>query len=380
MGSVLNDETKRRDFVSAVCGEQAVFSAEELMLTYMKGLADSVEASQLLQWGRELGLPEASISFLSGMAISDSKNQLEDAIHEAENAADGSANEALKDGEQLAKVANTALSKIKDAIGEANPQYKRIADEVARAIRNCAIVHYNESRQDDVAVIDRTIGLTKHAMKYAVGGVAKTTLKEDLKMLEERKENAMYAKDLSDLFHLKEKFEVGSDSINRARNFVGQCKPIITRLKTTLRPVEPDLFMKVSSAIASVASSMVVRVLNNMNTPRLATIREALSAFDEIGALDMLPQTKAAFNTNKARIKELETNEVISTTRLSSELSEWMKAREEEERIRKQLEKQYEEQNMNKKGCLEGAFESPVVVGVVIFWIVVIKFILAMSH
>ncbi len=225
---------------------------------------------------------------------------------------------------------------LKTLLGGSNMQYQVIADKLAKEVLQCGIDYFQEHRDKDaVNPGDDTMKLFKIAKSIAIGTQTKERVTENTEGLQEwiddkpeRDKQKKIADDLLFITSKLETFQNLNDTIANAKDLIVSSKPKLTNIKTALGAYD-DFYLKVSSAIVSNAQGMMVAVVNKSqdaikhaydNATKLAVLlrlknilSEAVEATNLMGTLDMLPDVRSRYNTNKDSLLSLK-NQIDSVT------------------------------------------------------------------
>lgn len=97
---------------------------------------------------------------------------------------------AFRLGKDLYQNTKSELALLKNLLGSTNPQYKLLADNVAKEILQCSIDYFNESQEEDSNpdYLAEAMQLAKIADSVAVNSITKGRIKENIATLEGMKE------------------------------------------------------------------------------------------------------------------------------------------------------------------------------------------------
>jgi hypothetical protein len=156
--------------------------------------------------------------------------------------------------------------------------------------------------------------LLNYAKSIAIGSQTKERVNENIEGLEEWAKTAPIQKDLEVIGQKIASFQKKSSSVTNAKDLVVSCKPILQKVKNILGS-NNELYLMLSSGIASNALGMVIDVVNNAQTgleydrPKLlelpAIISNAVTTITTIGTLDMDRETRNRYSTNKSAINDM---------------------------------------------------------------------------
>ena len=254
------------------------------------------------------------------------------AINEATNIKGASANYTA--GIKLMNSTKGSLSRLRELLTSDDMQYQMIADKLAQTILQCGINYFNDSNDDDAP--QKAMTLQKYAFSIAVGQLAKDRCKENVEILQKigpeyaiRKEmdslgkkiksfntrRTVYGADsiLARMDTLRDNYN--SEKISSASTFVLNCKPDLNSIKQKLGQ-ENELYLKISSAVASAAINAIVEAVNaeqqkvsihgpyaGMLISRLISL--ATSCMCIIGSLDMDDKCRNYYQSNYTTLSSI---------------------------------------------------------------------------
>lgn len=174
-----------------------------------------------------------------------------------------------------------------------------------------------------------TIKLFQIAENIAVGTQTKQRISENRKGIEEwieykpiREKEKRIENELQFIVEKLEQFQRVQISIQKAKNFVQNCKPKLTVIKSTLGASD-DLYLNMSSAIVSNTMGMVVSKVNavqeNFQTRAQfdrggaiydleSTIKGAWEVITMLENFDMNQNLRSQYNSNKNTLRGIKQN------------------------------------------------------------------------
>lgn len=216
------------------------------------------------------------------------------------------------------------LQLLKGWLGTSNMEYQMIADKLAQSILQCGINYFNDSDDDDAP--EKAMKLQNYALSIAVGQLAKERCQENVNILKKigpeykvQKEMGRIADGLK-RFNLISKRKNGTDTFASLRSpykledinkFIEDCKPDLQAIKVKLS-ASNELYVKISSTIASAAINALVDVINKAQQSASIglssggfTIVNGLTCMRRIGSLDMSPECRNYYQTNYSTLNQI---------------------------------------------------------------------------
>lgn len=297
-------------FVSSVVGEGIGVATDNLGLDFIDALSENVELGELLS---TISLPTWQ-QHVKQKLIAPLVSSIQDAIAKSKQSRGKGAEVRLAAGNTLMQQANLLLTKLQGLLPKTDMQYQSIVDRLANEVLQCGIDYFNNSEDDDAP--QKAMVLQKYALSIAVGPMAKDRCKENVEILEKigpehkvRKQIERIAKRLSDF--KDESNGPFSELIGypQIEQFVNSCRSDLMAIKDALG-VNADLYVNISSAVASTAINAVVKKLNaaqqmfgteHMSYDRSSLRNDVMRARDVmrgISLLDMSAQCRSYFNAN----------------------------------------------------------------------------------
>lgn len=243
------------------------------------------------------------------------------------------ANDAEQYGEELYKSTKEDLAFLKNVMGASNVQYTLLANKVANEIFQCALDFYG-SYKNDISFDPGTdtMRLLKLANSIATTGQTKSRIQENIENLQplldnpsKRIENIKFNKitdELAYITQMVEKMEKASNSISNAKNFSGNCKPKLDKIKTALGSTD-EIYLGASSRVVHETMQMLIAVVNTTeakleNIYQMAekitalftlktTVEEVLPVFKTVGSFDMVSELKSRYNENLKALQSKKT-------------------------------------------------------------------------
>ena len=300
------------EFIAKVIGEEMPVSTP-LWQMFIDSLAKS--GKNLLSFMDILTNTEWK-NYIAEITVVPLIDTINNAINLAKSSKGKGSQARFKAGEKLMASTKSALSQIKKSLPASDIRYQTIADKLATEILQCGIDYFNDTEDDDAA--QKAMTLQNYALSIAVGKLAKDRCKENVDILKSIGKEYLVRKELAQLTtYIKELrrdnsakdpllglmlFGRGIPDITRT---VDKCIPLLNSMKDKLG-FGSDLYMNVSSAVASSAINALVDVVNLQqtlsmgdNTKLKSVISEAVILMSTIGNMDMDAKTRNYYSGNK---------------------------------------------------------------------------------
>lgn len=244
------------------------------------------------------------------------------AINEVKNIEDASANYST--GIKLMNSTKGSLTQLRGLLGTSDMQYQMIADKLAQTILQCGINYFNDSNDDDAP--QKAMTLQKYALSIAVGPLAKERCKENVDILQKIGPEYKVQREMGRIADRLKKFNSkssrsvdifaslsGSHSLSEIESFVNGNVSDLQAIKSKLGYTN-DLYLKISSAVASAAINALVDKINKAQTMAQITsdksslrtdVSSAISIMSKISSLDMTSQCRSYFNNNNSTLNSI---------------------------------------------------------------------------
>lgn len=227
----------------------------------------------------------------------------------------------FKVGEKLMSSTKNTLSQIKRFLSVADIRYQTIADKLATEILQCGIDYFNDTKDDDAP--HKAMILQNYALSIAVGKLTKDRCKEYVDKLKSIGKEYLVRKELGQLTtYIKELrgekstkdtlFSLFAREISDISRTIDKCLPLLTSIKDKLG-IDSNLYINVSSAVASSAVNALVEVVNFQQTLSMgdnsklkSVIRDAVILMSTIGNMDMNLKTRNYYNGNKNTLASID--------------------------------------------------------------------------
>lgn len=230
-------------------------------------------------------------------------------------------------GIELYDAVNAELVQLKSTLGVNNLKYSSIADKVSGEILQCGIDYFKHYRDTNTDPGNITLDLFKKAQSLAVGNIARQRAQENTENLQEwikdkpvREKQAKIALDLDYLTHLIDEYDKKEETVANAKQLLASASPFLNNIKSVLDNND-ELYLGLSSRIASDAQSMCVTEINKLQerfsravdkASKMTIIlllkekvNEAWVVAGTIGFMDLRPDFRHSYNSNKTSLSNL---------------------------------------------------------------------------
>ena len=217
----------------------------------------------------------------------------------------------------------SALNQIKKSLPVSDIRYQTIADKLATEILQCGIDYFNDTEDDDAP--QKAMILQNYALSIAVGKLTKDRCKENVDILKSIGKEYLVRKELAQLTTYIEELRgeksaqsplLGLTSFGRGipdiARIVDKCIPLLNSMKGKLG-FGSNLYMNVSSAVASSAINALVNVVNFQQTISIgdnsklkSIISDAVKLMSTIGNMDMDTKTRNYYSGNKNTLMSID--------------------------------------------------------------------------
>lgn len=245
------------------------------------------------------------------------------AINEAKNIKGSAANYSA--GFKLMNSTKGILTQLRGLLGTSDMQYQMIVDKLAQTILQCGINYFNDSNDDDAP--QKAMTLQKYALSISVGPLAKERCKENVDILQKIGPEYKVQREMGRIADRLKRFNAksssrgidifaslsGSHSLSEIESFVNSNVSDLQVIKSKLGTTN-DIYLKISSAVASAAINALVDKINKAQTMAHITsdksslrsdVSSAISIMSKISSLDMTSQCRSYFNNNNSTLNSI---------------------------------------------------------------------------
>lgn len=184
-----------KDFVHTVADEtfsidtpkQIELLIDEL-LTLFKGKYSTSEAMELFS-----NCNGTAQKYLSKKFTEEPVHKIETQIEQCNKKRTNNKGNAYKFGTDLYTNTKSELALLKSIVGNANLQYKILADNIAKEILQCSVDYFNESQEQEKSgnYLEEAMKLAKLAESVAINDATKNKVKENISTLEGMKDQEL---------------------------------------------------------------------------------------------------------------------------------------------------------------------------------------------
>lgn len=305
------------------------FSEEFMVATAGKTVSISTPLWQILinslaQAGVEIQ------SLIDVLSIKEWKNHileavtapLQEAIYKAIDVTKSSrgegTSERLEVGKKLIASTRDPLRKLKSSLPLSDIRYQTVADKLAIEILQCGIDFYNQS--EDIDSIEDVIEIAKYAYTVAEGGMAKQRCKENVDILQKKKDRlppASVRAEYKITCQLLQKYDNLPETVSNAKQLLQEAKPHLQTMKTKLGATHPG-YLNISTQVVNCALHNVIEEVNREVSKvksielqtRLAALwtilKDAWSAIELMDKFDMQQEFKnARYLENRTTLRKM---------------------------------------------------------------------------
>lgn len=246
---------------------------------------------------------------------------IEAAIEVAKSSRGKGSSARYQAGIKLMNDTKVYLSQLNKLLSTADLQYQMIADKLSQEILQCGIDYFNGTEEDNAPQKAGT--LQNYALSIAVGKLVKDRCKENVDILNNISEEYIVRKELAQLTnYIKElRNEHSTQShiflglfgrnISDIQQIVNKAIPLLDTMSTKLGNAN-NLYINISSAVASAAINALVEVVNLWQKLSIgeddklrSVISDAVVLMNIIGTMTMDARTKNYFNGNKSTLENI---------------------------------------------------------------------------
>lgn len=340
-------------FCYEVAGETYLPNQHEQLNSFIRIVVEEVEAMQAgagIKLGKTLQNLNTQIEDLITVQLTeDLLLHVERKISRTKELREENPEEGVRLAHNLWNETKQEIEKIREVLGWKNVKYKIIADKLSKEILQCGIDCFKAwSRNEDKyhgILGDDVMKVFKIAKSLAVGSLVTDRIAENINGLqewidnaEERRKQQIVESEVDFIFFKLNEFKLNVDStIEATIDFVDSCKPKLFSIRAALGRSE-TLYLEMSSVVAFTAMQRVVEIVNEMQKDvpvmviiglvRLESIiTKAISAFEKISELDMLPDLRKKFEMNYRTLLSIASQLGIRTRTSRKNPSGFMKGR-----------------------------------------------------
>lgn len=317
----VSKETIRKEFVDEIL---------QLLKPYLNK-SNGITSAQLID--AFSSFPTETKQYVAAKFTDRPLSNIENQVEKTQNKRNENSNDAEQYGEELYKNTKEDLAFLKNVMGASNVQFTVLTNKVANEILQCALDFYG-SYKDDISFdpASDTMRLFKLANSIATSGQTKTRVQENIENLQplldnpsQRIENIKFNKitdELAYITQMVEKMEKASNSVSNAKNFSGNCKTKLDKIKTALGSAD-EIYLGASSRVVHETMQMLIAVVNTTegkleNLYQMAekitalftlktTVEEVIPVFKTLGTFDMVSELKSRYNENLKALQSKKT-------------------------------------------------------------------------
>ena len=287
--SVIHDEADMRiDFVKNVCGDNFQIEEDELAKLFIDQLLEIYPIDEVASSFESYGSSYEDDDYIKEKSSKKYIEVINDAVNKAK-AADASDYDAqYESGISLINSTKDVVEALQDIFDEDDEQFKMVIDNLARQILQCGINYYNNSPEDDeYKELEKAYYLQNFALQLAKGNVLRTRCKENVAILQKKKDSMPPAEVKS--FHQilsnhMDWFNGQPQSFPIVLKFLERTVPALVSIKSVLGKSN-KYYNEISSVIANLALQDSIAALNEQQETNLPMLKNEFLRSGAISAL-----------------------------------------------------------------------------------------------
>ena len=320
MMTLLESETPRREFITAVTDETFQISEEELVHTYLDVLiSDSVYP--LLELST---LSDKYKNYVREKLVAPVIADIESEITKSKSNKHENSSARYNAGVRLANLAKSKLTELRKFLATNDMRYQIIADKLGLEILQCGIDYYNNS--DDADAAHKAMKLQSYAQSVVVGQMAKDRCKQNTdilkKIIAELPPMEVMAEDRAIKKEL-ERFYTSPDKILCSFYLLQNTHPYLTTIKNKLGK-NNTYYLNISSFCVDNALSAIIQEVNKCNENSI--LRSAYDVTLLMASFDMETSLKNRYEQNHLILKRICEERGIINRFTSNKSSRWQAA------------------------------------------------------
>ena len=249
-------------------------SKKDLQITFLKTLNYEIEKNKTIQPQKFIEVLKkqnftAKSDFLS-LFISKPIEQIEKVIEIGRNNRKADKTNSIVVGKKIIFETLDNHSLLKSILGSTDIKFVSISDKIADEVLQCGIDYYNHFIDTDFDPGPAALDLCKKAKSYTFGNITKTRCEETIEIIQkwvdkkpERDKEKRISNDLEKLKNLIDEYDTKSETVAIAKEYLNLTRPHLNNIRAVLGFAD-DLYLKLSTRIASDAQSMCVSQVNKL--------------------------------------------------------------------------------------------------------------------
>lgn len=265
-----------KNFCHSVADETYTVDKEKELESFLTALLDELQKTYPKESSRIpalLGNLHPQVKTILSDKLTDAPiHNIERRVDQTKKARTDSPEEGFDLAKALYKDTKADLKILAGVLDKTDLKYKMVADKVAKEMLQCGIDYFNEYKNDedlhDGDLGDDILAIFKKAKTIAAGEQALDRIKENTEGLkewidnaEERRKSKLIGEELAFITRKLERSREISATLENAEDLITSCKPRLQQMKSALGQYD-EFYIKVSSAVASTALSMIVDDIN----------------------------------------------------------------------------------------------------------------------
>jgi hypothetical protein len=330
------DSEYSKDLITKATDEFNPISQKDLQILFLNTLSseDTDADTKIMEAIPELEF-SAKNDFLKSFVQKPIK-EIEKKIEETKTKREANNANGLKFGKLLHEQTSANLQQLKTILGTSNFTFSSISDKVSAEILQCGIDHFSHYKDSNIDPSSAAMDLFHKAKTLAIGSIAKQRCQENTENLREwiddkpeRDKQARILVDFEKLKNLIDEYEGRSETVANGKVLLASARPYLNNVKSILGSTD-DLYLDISSRIASDVQGMCVSEINNLqdrfantydNATKIASIlllktkvNEAWDVTTSIGSMDLRQDFRTQYNQNRTSLSNLKTQLAAANT------------------------------------------------------------------
>ena len=319
---VIHADGYRKALVESICGSTFQISEEDVALLFIETLLDEMKVSELKGLFEQYGVSDADNNLLREKSIGEPIAAINAAIALAKNIKNDDDQEQYKAGVDLMNSTRSDLQNVRTILGDGDMQYQMVADNLAKQILQCGINYYNNTNEEEDVKVEKAFSLQNYAFSIAVGKLTKDRCKENVDILNKKKQELppeevrYYDKFIKNAL---ETYMGQPDKICHAIELIKKTVPYLMSIKDVLGGSNA-YYLKISTLIVNASLHNVIEEFNGimnesikikMTIDRIGTLLKVKNVFEQawtatlyMDKLDMEPDFKRGrYSQNRNSLK-----------------------------------------------------------------------------
>ncbi|BDB53061.1 CFI-box-CTERM domain-containing protein [Flavobacterium ammonificans] len=320
-----------KEFKSLATDETYKTTKKELQLIFLNQLQSEIEKSEFISSTNFLDIItqqefSAKEDFLKGF-VQKPIEEIEKNIEEARIKRKADNSNSLVVGKELFKKTSENLKLLKSILGISNLKFSSISDKLSDEILQCGIDYFKFYKDSSTDPGRASMDLFHKAKLLAIGDIAIQRCEENTENLQEwidnkpeRDKQAKIFDDFKSITDLIDEYEGYKETVLNGKQLLASALIYLSNVKDVLGERD-DLFIGLSTRIASEAQGMCVSEINNLqdkfssafdSSTKVALIRllkdkinESLDVSATIGSMHLKQDFRIRYERNRSTLIDL---------------------------------------------------------------------------